>query len=483
MISSVMQVHKCESDKGICMKTMVEKLLEREAKYHLCEKEINEFQYWQYERFYVDKCMRQIDTANLDNNKVDVWKLLKYYLRNSDHFKKTEPIDICFISHPRRQFKDGYYECIYTDALAKKFPDSITFENFFARDHLEPILSTNVLYMDRPIIEAEIYERVMGFFKRKKSISETIYKELTVALKGLITEEQVAEVARRGAGDYYRYQYLRTKFKKILEKMKPKAVVEVVSYGPKCMIINELCKDMGIPTIELQHGWIGKEHIAYNYAPGSVVKQFPDKIYLFGEYYKTSADFPISQRNLIATGFPHYEREVQKYNNCKCRDLRCTVLFLSQGKYAPSLPQLAVDLRRMTKEEKVRIIYKLHPVEYSTWKQTTPQLMEKGIEVVDLKGMPLYECFANSDVQVGAYSTAIYEGLGFGLCTLLSMQDTGDYLQDLIEDGIAERIESAADIVKKIQHHEPIAYDIHYFWKGNALHNLEQELRMQLSHL
>ena len=62
-------------------------------------------------------------------------------------------------------------------------------------------------------------------------------------------------------------------------------------------------------------------------------------------------------------------------------------------------------------------------------------------------------------------------------------QNSEQYAWELIEEGIAERIESAGDIIEKIQNQEAVRYDISYFWKGNALCNLEHELRMQLSHL
>lgn len=462
------------------MKSIVEKLLEREAQYQLCEKEINGFQYWQYERFNVYRCMRQVDGADLGKGKVNVWQLLKYYLCNSDCLKERKPIDFCFISHPRRQFVNGYYECIYTDALAKKFPASVTLENFFAKDHFRPIYSKNIIYMDRPIIESELYEKLMGLFSRKKRIADQIHRELSVALNGLLKEEQIMKIARHAAGDYYRYKYLRMKFKRILKQTKPKIVIEVVSYGPKCMIINEICKDMGILTIELQHGWLGKEHMAYNYASKGTIRQFPDKICLFGDYYKTRAAFPISKENLLVTGFPYYERELQKYSEYKRQDVRYTVLFLSQGMYAKSLPQMAVDLRKRTRDEEVRILYKLHPIEFHNWQQTFPILQEEGIEIIGLKGMSLYECFASSDMQIGAYSTAIYEGLGFGLRTLIFDQNSEKFAQELIEEGIAERIESVDDIVEKIRNEEIAVYNTNYFWKENALHNLEQTLRDEL---
>lgn len=53
--------------------------------------------------------------------------------------------------------------------------------------------------------------------------------------------------------------------RRIIKSISPKVIVEVVGYETNKMIINEIAHEMGISTIELQHGVIGRGHIAYNY--------------------------------------------------------------------------------------------------------------------------------------------------------------------------------------------------------------------------
>lgn len=460
------------------MRKIVSELLERERKYHLCEKDFNGFQFWQYERFYIDKCLRTSDEPHIDQKRENGWKLLKYYLTKRGRIGKGKQTDICFVSHPRRKLRDGRYECIYTDEIAERFPNAVTLENFYAREHLEPIRSANVVYMDRTIIEAEIYERLMRFLQRKKrqKIAEEICEALRDPLQGILEPEKLKKIARRAAGDYYRYKYSYRKFETVLRRMNPKILVEVVAYGPKCMILNEICKKLGILTIELQHGWIGEEHIAYNYASDGPVRQFPDKIYLFGDYYRTNVRFPISQEQIVSVGFPYYEREQREHAGYRRLDKRYTVLFLSQGMYAQHLSGLAMDLRRCTNENEIRILYKLHPSEYRTWQEIHPMLEESGVEIIGENDMELYDCFATSDAQVGIRSTTIYEGLGFHLRTFIFNRNFQDYLRDLVDLGIAELVTNADEIAAKIQEKIPGSYSVDHFWKENALHNLEQAL-------
>lgn len=464
------------------MREIVKELLEREKEYHLCEKNIDGFQFWQYERFYIDKCLRKPNDILADKKLGSKWKLLKYYFTKSDRVEEGKPVDICFVSHPRRKLRGENYECIYTDEIAKRFPNSVTLENFYAREHMEPIQSANAIYLDRIIIEAEIYEKLTSFFARKKKreIAGRVCGALEVPLKGLLNQKQLEKVGKQTAEDYYRYRFYYKKFEKLLCRMNPQVLVEVVGYGPKCMIFNEVCKKLGILTIELQHGWLGKEHIAYNYAVEETVKQFPDKLYLFGDYYKANAKFPIPKEQIISVGFPYFERELLEHRGCHKKDARYTVLFLSQTMYAHQLAKLAIDLCEQTDKNEFRILYKLHPSEYRIWEEIHPALKESNVEVVGENDMTLYDCFAVSDAQVGIRSTTIYEGLGFHLRTFIFNRDFQDYLEDLVELGIADMVADASEIVSKVHEQKHTSYNVNFFWKEDALNNMERALITEL---
>lgn len=465
------------------MREIVKELLEREKQYHLCEQDIDGFQFWQYERFYIDKFLRKTDYTLTDNVTKNKWKLFKYYFTKSDRVTKDKQMDICFVSHPRRKLHNGSYECIYTDEIAKRFPNSVTIENFYKREHMEPIQSANVLYLDRIIIKTEICVKLISCLARKKTkkFAKRVCNALSTPLKGLLTQQQLESVGNQAANDYYRYRLYYKKIEKLLLQVNPKVLVEVVGYGFKCMIINEICKKHGILTIELQHGWLGEEHIAYNYATAGVIKQFPDKLYLFGDYYRLNAKFPISQNQIISVGFPYYERELREHRECHRQDKRYTILFLSQTMYAHQLSKLAIDLREQTDDTELRILYKLHPSEYRTWKEIHPMLEKSGIEVIGEHDMELYDCFASTDAQVGIRSTTIYEGLGFHLRTFIFNQDFEDYLGDLVEFGLAEMVSNAGEIVSKICEKRDTSYDVNFFWKEDALGTLERALITELS--
>ena len=123
------------------------------------------------------------------------------------------------------------------------------------------------------------------------------------------------------------------------------------------------------------------------------------------------------------------------------------------------------------------IIYKLHPGEYDTWKQNYPELVNDldNFKVIDNSETPLYQLFAQSNYQVGAFSTAIYEGLMFNCKTFILDVPGVEYLSDLIKKGYVCKVNDITDLMDNLEHFNPKEYDKNFFFK-----NLDKELLMSV---
>ena len=123
------------------------------------------------------------------------------------------------------------------------------------------------------------------------------------------------------------------------------------------------------------------------------------------------------------------------------------------------------------------IIYKLHPGEYDTWKQNYPELVNDldNFKVIDNSETPLYQLFAQSNYQVGAFSTAIYEGLMFNCKTFILDVPGVEYLSDLIKKGYVCQVNDISDLMDNLEHFNPKEYDKNFFFK-----NLDKELLMSV---
>ena len=87
----------------------------------------------------------------------------------------------------------------------------------------------------------------------------------------------------------------------------------VCYYGFKMMLLCETAKELGIPVVELQHGTMGKEHIAYNFLKKRRLKSFPDYIFTFSQYDKKAARFPLTSDRIYAVGYPEMENKIIEY--------------------------------------------------------------------------------------------------------------------------------------------------------------------------
>ena len=125
-------------------------------------------------------------------------------------------------------------------------------------------------------------------------------------------------------------------------------------------------------------------------------------------------------------------------------------------------------------------IYKLHPGEYSTWKENYPKLVEAdkldNFSVIDSNEPELYKLFAESEYQVGAFSTAIYEGLAFNCKTFIVDVPGVEYLDDLVEKKIVVKVRNPNDMVNKLKDLDLKEYNADFFFKNYDEQLLEDVL-------
>jgi hypothetical protein len=182
-------------------------------------------------------------------------------------------------------------------------------------------------------------------------------------------------------------------------------------------------KTLKIPVIELQHGTIHKYHFAYSF-PGSrrTKRTFPDYLFTFGDFWKKCVEFPIKKDCIFSVGYPFLEKEAAKYFEVIKKN---QILFISQGSSGKELSKFAVDVTNYS-DLNYNVVYKLHPGEYHRWKREYPWLYKERdkIKIVE-ESIPLYRLMAESKTQVGVSSTAIYEGLYFGLNTYIYGEGVG----------------------------------------------------------
>ena len=379
--------------------------------------------------------------------------------------------DILIFDHPRKVIFNGKYCDIYSKFLVDFLNGNYSFEVLESPylNHHYTQKQDYIRYTDAIQLGSYVHKKFnkVEFTQEEEKLILKVQNELENAFN---IKLNILWMMRT---HILNFQHDYNKYIDLFKKRNPKMVFVVVAYENHAVVA--AAKYLGIEVIELQHGTITRYHLGYSYPEKTRLKgeipYFPDKILSFGEYWMNGDTSPIAMENIIPVGFPYFEYQSKDFIGLEVIDNQ--VLFISQGVIGKYLSKLASEFAKSN--EDLRIIYKLHPGEYETWRQNYPELVEASafdnFEVIDNSEIPLYKMLAESNYQVGAFSTAIYEGMMFGCKTFILDVPGVEYLDDLIERGYVFKIEDVDDLNDNLVNFKPADYDKNFFFK-----NFDKEL-------
>ncbi len=406
------------------------------------------------------------------NSKKNQLKGIKLWIKNLFYRNPllTNESDIIFLGHPRRKKEqDGYWWDIYCDPIHETCKlDSIHFERTYLLEHKSPAKTEPLRYLDLLDYGGTILRKI-GFSNSKLNSKES--KEL-FNIENKINSEfgvniDLTKKIHNKLSDRCSRRWL---YEILLEKINPEIVVVVVSYDKEIFI--EACKRLRIPVVELQHGVIHSDHIGYSFDNTRKKELFPDYLLTWGEFWNEGIEFPIPSERVIPVGYPYLQQAKQRYENIGSKN---QILFISQGTIGAELSQFALQVAQHPDMD-YDIVYKLHPGEYDRWKDEYPWLVDSEFEIIDDSDTPLYQLFAESSVQIGVYSTAIYEGLMFNLETYIYNCSGSEILRPLIEQGVAQLISSANELESVIGKKDQI-FNPDYYFSPNATEQICEVLQ------
>lgn len=493
------------------VKEICQKIWNLEEKYELNHKEIQGCYPWQLIRMYlyyeITRKTNVFESAQQSSLSLfDKINSFLPFVKNSilsNPLSGNENVDALIFDHPRKVIFEDEYQDIYSyflkDTLNQYGKSFETIESPYLNQHFrsnENIKENNVKFNDRILLGSFTHKTrnrgKLHFTESEMQYINSVKEELETAFEIEIDLFRIME------DHILNFQYDYKKYIELLQRKKPKVVFLVVAYENKALLA--ACKKMNIEIIELQHGTISPYHLGYSYPENTMkfngelkeIEYFPDKILSFGNYWKNACPFPIDSENIISMGFPYFEENSKTYmkiaedkNSKEGNDQKTEkkqILFISQGVIGKYLSELAYETAlNMNKNnennednaQNYNFIYKLHPGEYGTWKENYDYLTKAVNEfdnftVINKSEPPLYELFAESHYQIGAFSTAIYEGLAFNCKTFIIDVPGVEYLDDLIDKDIVKKVNSSEELINYINN-ENISiqeYDKDYFFKN-----------------
>ncbi|MHA1928532.1 MAG: hypothetical protein ACTSV2_08135 [Candidatus Thorarchaeota archaeon] len=455
------------------LKERYEAFLQIEEEYGLLDKKIAGIRFWELARTNI--FLRLLEQSLSERKEIpktmELFRKLIYYLKALFNLRYNPFFcgekDILFSGGQRRVLNesDGFWWDMHVDPLLRSLNFSYaSLEYPVGVDHRTPAKTPNLFHFD--VVESlGFIRKILGVAKIKLTLKEkqllanlrTEYKntfEVDLDVKGIVVSrlqerEETLPVCMS-----------------LLKRIKPKVVVIVTSYAREILI--EACKLLSIPVIELQHGVITPYHPGYSYPnPKSKKLRFPDYLLVFGQYWKEHTKYPIPLDRITATGFPYLESQV---NSRSLKSRKKQILIISQNRLGELISKFALELSKVPNFN-YQILYKLHPLEYDRWREMYPWLVNTNLTILDDPKTDLYNLFNESEIQIGVASTAVYEGLAFGLKTYILDVPGSEYFQPLIDEGQVHKISSAEVFIKHLTSAtKSVAPDIDYIFARNGVH-------------
>ena len=507
------------------VKEICQSIWNLEEKYELNHKEIQGCYPWQLIRMYlyyeITRKTNVFESAQQSSlSLADKINSFLPFAKNSilsNPLSGKETVDVLIFDHPRKVIFEGEYQDIYSyflkDTLNEYGKTFETIESPYLNKHFRNknnIKENHVKFNDKILLGSFIHKsRNRGkvpFTEEEKQLINAVKNELESIFNIEIDLFRIIE------DHILNFQYDYKKYIELLQKRKPKQVFLVVAYENKALVA--ACKKMNIEIIELQHGTISPYHLGYSYPENTMkinneikeIEYFPDKILSFGDYWQNSSNFPIDKENIISMGFPYFEENSKTYmkmaenkdapeeenkeneNKENENEKQKQILFISQGVIGRYLSKLAYETaHRLNGDDGTKnnqnynFIYKLHPGEYGTWKENYDYLTKavenhENFNVIDESKPPLYELFAKSHYQIGAFSTAIYEGLAFNCKTFIIDVPGVEYLDDLIEKNIVKKVKNSEELIDYIIKDENDEMELKEYNKDYFFKNYEKSI-------
>ena len=468
----------------------IKTFLKKEIKDNMFLREVNGEKYWEYIRPLVSCEVNAVISTGSPMFSKTKFNIKKYLLNISNfpkYFLKKKKYDILMISQPRRvladnnKYRNNYID-YYVDYLKDKYDvltlEEPTYSSLGVSDtaHSFPLYTDNIYLTD--ILELKF------LLKKKlyKIIHPIHYKNLLLEYENIEkivnswypNNDKLINFKKLFMDALIRIELERKYVKKILKVVSPKIVM--LHYMPstfKELIINE-CNRCGIDSIEVQHGTITKvDPLVNKCLDVSVLNNTTKYIFSFGKNQIQKDNLSINDiNNVIDIGFPFFE---EKLKNLKKKKKKY-ILVISQSTIGSDMARFASELADLV-GNKYSIVFKYHPNELSNDYECL-----KNKNIIEIRNeMTIYEIQQEAILQIGSYSTSLYEGFAMKVPTLVLKSMFGSIEVVDIFEGINKGvyyINKPKDVLRYLRLNDiiPLDKDIKKLWQSDSKNRLLKEI-------
>jgi len=361
--------------------------------------------------------------------------------------------ELLVATHPRHLLHRGQYICPYAQPLLWGTGRSrVLITGQYQGRYFRPDAGEITRYVDLGLVRSHASFQLRELFGMGMSaaqvgelaeIRERLAARLSTALSAaaLIRRARTAVLSSLGLSPW---------LDELLARVQPRLLVTVVGYRLVHQLLTLCARAQNIPVAELQHGTIGAAHAGYTFAKGRKPPAFPDALLTFGEIWpELTPGLPLAGTDVHAVGYGWLDLQRDAHPRTAAGKRR--ILFLSQRDIGRELARWAAEAAQALPRDQFEVVYRLHPSEAVGGTNAYPELARAGIHVETAQARPLYAAQADSDVQVGVYSTALVEGIAFGVATCIAALPGHKQLSFLVERGLARLVQDAGELTTALR--------------------------------
>lgn len=352
--------------------------------------------------------------------------------------------EIMFFTYPqsRKELRNGKKIDPFIDSIFKKLINQSMIVEQMILDKPTPATpfshEKKVVFFDWAILIA-MFKSIFHLYQRSKISGWNEFEEKSKKINfPMVSSGWIIKAVKEIIISNRNKALIQTKAAQtVIEKFRPKLIIETTSYNLGTMALNYVAKKFSIPIIELQHGIITELHLGYIYflPKDQINKILPNRILVYGDLFKKAileASNAFSPEEIRVVGLLRLNnfleenrlkretirRESRKKLGIDYDDFLITITSdsVSGNFFAKFLKETIPLLKR-----KIRIAIKLHPMdnerkERERYKEIISRFRVKILtdDIIDL-----YRLLISSDLHVTICSTVFLECLALGVPNII----------------------------------------------------------------
>lgn len=448
------------------------------AEIPLFSRTIDGFHYWHFIRFHFFDLMLlakgwiEKPDRRESVSPIGLARLGLRFLHNSTfsayHYRwDARSSDVLFLGSTQKLKKNRRTIDPYIDLFLDGFKHAYSiWEPPVLWRHVDRERTPNLFYLDALYIESFLRRGIRTGKSRSLHREIAFLKDFGETFNLVLNLEVVARLLNFVI---FYDRYFSGVIRERLSRKRVRLVMLVVHYDSLKMLMTRIAREMGITVVELQHGTLGRYHIAYNFGHQDRLPTLPDEIFTFGRFWNETTRIRDNGVRLTPIGMPLFDDRIREAARLKTSS-KTKILIISQEVIAHRLCPVAVELAGQLDPDQYEIWYKLHPREFDCWESKYPEAFHRsGIRI--FKNQNIYGLLRASDVHVAVYSTVIIESLVFEKMLILLDMYGVHHFEHLIRTGRAHFARNAGDILRVLNSGESYAdrnIDLSYYWETNS---------------